>query len=324
MKLWNRQDRKLIATLRGHSDWISSIAFSPDGKLLASASKDKTITLWNVADRSEITKLFGHTGAVNCLAFSPDGKILASGSDDHAVTLWEIPDGRKLFSLYGHTGAILSLAFDEKGVRLASGGTDKNIVLWDVFNFNNVTRLTLSIPSTTNDFDRNYNKLAILSGHNEAVTSIAFSSDGTILASGSADKTVKLWKLASHEVWTLPGHADPVFSVAFSPDGSVLASGSGDIYALGDHSATLTLWNVIDGTAITTLQGLSNAVLSLAFSPEGKMLAAGNYDKTVTFWDFDEDHLLSQGCAWLQGYLKNNPHVNETDRALCDDLLERK
>jgi hypothetical protein len=206
--------------LKGHTYYVYSVVFSPDGRTLASGSADNTIRLWDVSTgKPKGQPLEGHAKAVLGVAFSPDGRTLASGSADNTIRLWDVSSGKqKGQPLKGHTDSVIDVAFSPDGRTLASGSADNTIRLWDV---------SSGKP-----------KGQPLKGHTSFVYSVAFSPDGQTLASGGVDFTIRLWDVSSgkQKGQPLKGHTNTVLSVAFSPDGRTLASGSMD--------NTIRLWDV--------------------------------------------------------------------------------
>ena len=245
-----------VALLTGHTDWVWSVAFSPDGGTLASGSGDGTVRLWDALTGAHLRILEGHTDWVRSVAFSPDGGTLASGSGDGTVRLWDALTGAHLRTLEGHTGWVYSVAFSPDGGTLASGSGDGTVRLWDA--------LTGA-------------HLRTLEGHWGSVYSVAFSPDGRTLASGSFDDSVLLWDALTGAALRILRHRGSVYSVAFSPDGGTLASGSGD--------DTVRLWDALTGAHLRALEGHWGSVYSVAFSPDGGTLASGSDDDTVRLWD---------------------------------------
>ncbi len=251
------------STLKGHSSDVNSVAFTPDGQMLATASDDLTIKLWNLATKQKIRTFKGHSSWIYAIAISPDGQTIASGSADKTIKLWNLNTGKEIRTLIGHSDSVASVAFSPDGKLLGSGSLDKTIKLWNL---------------ETNK------EIRTLTGHSKRVASVAFSPDGKTLASGSSDKTIKLWNLnTGKEIRTLTGHLDLVLSIAFSPDRQQLASGSKD--------KTIKLWNLNTGKEIRTLSGHDDKVTSVAYIPKGSKnsdsitLASGSNDNTIKLWD---------------------------------------
>ncbi|MDZ8187965.1 MAG: NB-ARC domain-containing protein [Nostoc sp. ChiSLP02] len=249
---------------------IHSVAFSPDGQLLATGDTNNEIRLYQVVSGKQLLSCNGHKGWIWSVAFSHKGHILASGSEDQTVKLWDTNTGQCLTSLYGHSGGIWSVAFNREDRILATGSEDQTVKLWDI---------------STGQC------IKTLHGHNSRISSVTFSPDSQTLASGCHDQTVKLWDIASDRCLnTLHGHTSGIWSVTFSSDGQTLASGC--------HDQTVKLWDIATGQCLNTLHGHTDCINSVIFSLDGHTLASGSDDKTVKLWDVSTGECIKT----LQGH----------------------
>ncbi len=270
--VWETATWKPSFVLRGHSSWVSQASFSPDGTRLATSSADGTARIWDaLPSRTELFTLVGHTASVFDVKFSPDGDRLATASYDSTARLWDAANGSQSVRLAGHTDRLFSVAWNPDGTHVATASADGTARVWD---------------SATG------RQLVVLSGHGPplldpefpaagqvvGVVDVAFSPDGTRLATAGVDGTARLWDMSTGGMLKVfNGHRARISSVAFSPDGARLATASDDF--------TAKLWDVSSGLAIRTLAGHTLRVWRVVFSPDGVHLATGSADGTAKIWD---------------------------------------
>lgn len=298
IKLWLKNDggtQQLLKTLPGHKQTITQVKFSPDGKLIASASWDKTIKIWDAKNGELIDTLQHHQSGINSIAFSPNSKLLAAASEDKTISIWQLNGNQAqlLQTLPGHQDSVKSITFSPDGKLIASGSYDKTIKLWDLKG----------------------NLLNTLEGHKLAITALEFSPDRNLLASSSWDNTIKLWQInhrgQGSQLYILSGHQDGVTSLDFNSTGTILASGSGD--------RKIKLWDINQGILVKDIQGHPSQINSIAFTVDDRTIISADEQQGLFWWDLAIDQLLTQGCARLSSYLNNNPTISPGDRAICSD-----
>jgi RNA polymerase sigma factor (sigma-70 family) len=280
-----------------HNAMVRSVAFSPDGKRLATSSFDRTVRLWQVATGTEARVLRSGDPENSAIAFSPDGTHLVSASSNHFLYLWNLATGKRVRRIDVGQGHVYAVAFSPDGKVVASAGQDRLIRLWD---------------AATGQL------LHELRGHEGRIWTVAFAPDGKTLASGCEDRSVRLWRVATgKEVDCLRGHSDQVTAVQFSPDGQLLASAcfdstvrlwdvagkqtirqlaakgerlqalafspSGHNLALATNTGAIQLWEVVSGKRIRHYRAHQGAAYSVAFSPDGRTLASGGEDGMARF-----------------------------------------
>lgn len=303
VQLWDVRTGHVLKTLQGHTAIVRSVAFTPNGKILASACEDCTIKLWDVSTGQCLKTLQGHSSGIQSIAFSSDGMSLVSGSKDNTFKVWDVYTGQCLKTHRSYLGAIRSITFSPCGNILASGSEDHTIKVWDV----NTGQCLIT-----------------LQGHTSVVRQVAFSPNGDILVSSSSDQAVKLWDLNTRQcLKTLElsmGYGPPV---AFSPDGDILAIGmvlwdmntgqylkrlqgnpkwllltsvafspDGAMLAVGNGSQDVWLYDIITGQCVKTLKGHNKWVWSVTFHPNGDMLISSSSDQTIRLWEVHTGHCL--------------------------------
>ena len=328
IRLWDTDSGQLKAVLEEPTDWVLSLAFSPDGATLASGSWDYTVRLWDVTSGHIKNTFKGHSGIVSSVSYSPDGATLASGSNDGTVQLWDVDSGQLKNTLEWYRTWVTSMSYSPDGATLAASGSyDGTVQLWDVDSGQIKDTLELSGNVYSVAYTPDGASLIIVSGH-----AVAYTPDGAFRGGITSEHgTVRLWDVDNGQIKdTLPEHTIWVRSVAFSPDGATLASShmdntmrlwdvtsgrikikntltlpgyivwsgsvafspDGATFASGHGDGAVRLWEVASSRAeFILLQEHQEAVLSVIFSPDGAALASGGFDGTVRLWDADSGQL---------------------------------
>jgi uncharacterized protein with WD repeat len=289
-----------LLTYTGHSDFVSALAWSPDGRYLASGSWDHTVQVWDAKTGSQLFS-YRHGDIVDALAWSPDGRYLASGSWDHTVEVWDMQSFSLVTIYTGHSDFVSTLAWSPDGRYLASGSWDHTVQVWDAhtksllfsYQYGEIVDSVAWSPNglflavggrdgTVHVLDaQTGTRRLIYFGHTGSPTSVinavAWSPDSRLIASGDRDHRVLVWEAATGKlVTTFTGHTAEVYVLAWSPDGRYLASGS------VDH--TVQVWQATTGLPLLTYRGHHQNVDALAWSPNGHLIASGSWDHTVQIW----------------------------------------
>ncbi|TMC16900.1 MAG: hypothetical protein E6J33_08740 [Chloroflexi bacterium] len=303
---------KLITPYRKHSAPVLSIAWSPDGKKIASASADKTVHIWNATSKNPILIYRNHNKPVSAVAWSPDGSRLVSGSWDTSVQVWHVQSGRKLFTYRGFSRGVSTVAWSPDGKYIASASLDTTVQVRQaesgnrLFTYQGHTSPVYAVawsPVDSSSSESSW-RLASASGaagkadvdntvqiwyaltgsnlliyrdHFYFVTAVAWSPDGKKIASASADTNVQVWNVATGtNILTYRGHSSKVNAVAWSPDGTRIASASED--------RTVQVWDATTGETLFTYRGHAKEISSVAWSPNGTRIASAGYDTMVHVW----------------------------------------
>ena len=281
-----------------------SVAFSPDGKFVLTASDDGDARLWDAASGEMVRRFTGHTNIVRSVAFSSDGEYVLTGGLDNTVRLWDVTTGDEL-NMFSHATWVYSVAFSPDGKYVLTW--TKNAVLWNIETglvertFGEDVAAALSLAFSPDGkylvtahagqalarlWDVNSGTLVRnFSGHTNSVEAVAFSADGNYVVTGSQDGTAKLWNATSSALGrTFREHSNGVNSVAFSPDGKFVLTSSDD--------GTARLWDAVTYSEVRTFSGHTEAIWAAAFSPDGKYVLTGSLDDTARLWDASNGALV--------------------------------
>jgi len=287
-----------LYTYRGHSDWVWSAAWSPDGRRIASASGDETAQVWDALDGDHLNRYTGHAASVYTVAWSPGGERIASAGYDKTVQVWDPTFGDHFYTYTGHTDWVWAVAWSPDGRRIASAGGDKTVQIWDAADGGHVYTFrghaapvhavawspdskhiaSSSADGTVQVWDAAYGiHLYTFQPYSTSIWSVAWSPDGRRIASACDNKTVQVWDAANGDhLYIYYGHSDFVYAVAWSPDGKRIASAGDD--------KTVQVWDAANGNLFYTYTGHSRSVRTVAWSPDSKRIASGSWDKTVQVW----------------------------------------
>jgi WD40 repeat protein/transcriptional regulator with XRE-family HTH domain len=351
-RIWDAKTGQLLMTLKGHTESVNGTVYSPDGKRLATTSDDHTAKVWEVATGKELLTLLGHDDVVRRIAFSPDGTRLVTTSPDQTAKVWDALTGTELLTFSGHENQVLDVAFNPDGQRVATSGGDSFVRIWDINSGKELLALRpkegqwhwltgvafspegmhvaatgpSDVSNWVNVWDATTGEVLFSGnlGHTNEPLDIAFSPDGTLVATGGEDQKAKVWDPITGQVfYTLSGHIIDLNSVAFSPDGTHLATAGYDYTArvwditpakealfvpfanpvtsgwsmwlsyspdgtriLTDYTdSNARIWDATSGKELVQLKGHSTNAVNTSYSSDGKLIATGNEDNTIIIWN---------------------------------------
>ena len=271
VRLVDPANGQTIRELKGHTDVVHSVQFSPDGKLLAAAggppAQQGEIKIWDAATGVLVRTINGHNDYIYSISWSPDNKNIASCSYDKLVKIWDVSNGSEVKTLKDHADAVYAVAYNPAGNMLATGSADRSIKVWDV---------------------AAGKRLYTLTGHQDVVYSLAWNKAGTQITSAGADKTVRTWNVnpqQGNQARNVNAHEKAVNEVVYSQDGTLMASVSDD--------KSFKIWNAGNGSTMQTVKEQSDALLAAAFSPDNKLVAIGGYDGTVKIFTVADGKIQS-------------------------------
>jgi WD40 repeat protein len=285
-------------TFQGHSSWVFGVAFSPDGKHVASANKTGEVKVWQRATGEVVHRLLGHGAPAFAVAFHPGGKRLASAGWDNTVRIWDLETGKQVHSLTGHREYVTSVAYSADGKLLVSAGGGDAVMIWDAVTHEKLRALhgarsiathVAFAPDSRRLASASYGdairlwdattgeQLYEIGGRNGLFQKIVYSRDGRTLLTAEFDGTIKLWDAASGQHRSTIHSHPGIAGMALSPDGRRLATGG--------FERPVNIWDLETGQETLILRGHTEMVHDLAFSPDGEQLASASMDSTVKIWD---------------------------------------
>lgn len=294
------------AAFEGHSGYIRSAVFSPDGKYILTASNDKTAKLWDLKG-NEMISFRGHTDMVISALFSPDGNYVLSISKDKTARIWN-RSGQEVARLNGHTASVYAADFSPNGKYILTGSWDNTARLWDLkgneiarcvghqdniigsaFSPDGKLLLTSSWDGTARLWDLTGKQVRLFQSPDFKISSASFSPDGQSILTTCRDKNTRLWDLEGRQLAVFRGHRGNIITARFSPDGKTVLTAASEG---GSTEKAAKLWD-LQGRELATCSGHTEAINTASFSPDGKYILTGSKDYTARIWDLKGNEITS-------------------------------